>query len=269
MIQPRPVALLTDFGHRDPYVGICHGVMLRIEPALQIIDITHGVRRQDIDAGAIALAEAAPYMPEGTVFVGIVDPGVGSDRRALAIEAENGSFFVGPDNGLLAPALKESGGAVAVWEISNSAWRLEPVSNTFNGRDIFAPVGAMIAAGASPGDGGESISVDRLVSMPEPRVEWSGDAAVAPVTSIDTFGNVRLAGRLTDFGKIYRGDRVEITAGDRTRSAVAAASYAEGEPGALLLVEDSSGALTLAVRGGDAAELLGLAVGERVRISRQ
>lgn len=267
-MTPRPLAFLTDFGHRDPYVGICHGVIRREDQTIPIIDVSHGIPRQDVRAGALALADAAPFMPEQTVFVAVVDPGVGSDRRALAIETEDGAVFVGPDNGLLVPAARLRGGVRAAFEISESAWRLDPISTTFHGRDIFAPVGAKIAAGAPVVESGVAIEHDNLVEIPAPKIEWSGDAVATSVVGIDDFGNVRLAGRLRDLGSIYRGDRVEVTAGQRTVRATAAATYADGSDGSLLLIEDSTGSLSLSISGGNAAADLKISSGDAVRIRR-
>lgn len=265
----RPVALLTDFGHRDPFVGICHGVMLREDPAIRLIDIAHGIPRQDIFAGAIALADAAPFMPDDCVFFCVVDPGVGGDRRAIAAQAASGSYFVGPDNGLMHAALTAAGGAVVAVEISESPWRLEPVSSTFHGRDIFAPVAAKLACGAPLADAGSAFDETTIMALPEPKVEWSGDAVTTSVVAVDDFGNLRLAGRIGDFGRIYRGDRLEIISGDRTWQAAAAGSYSEAENGALLLIEDSTGSPTLVVNRGSAASRMGLSPGDPVRVSRR
>jgi S-adenosylmethionine hydrolase len=142
------VTLLTDYGLADEFVGVCHGVIARIAPTATIVDLTHGIPRHDVRAGALVLARALPYLPAG-VHVAIVDPEVGAERRAVAIRcAEEDRLLVGPDNGVLAPAAERFGGAVEAVDIARSPHRLEPVSATFHGRDLFAPVAAHLAAGA-------------------------------------------------------------------------------------------------------------------------
>jgi S-adenosylmethionine hydrolase len=268
-MKPRPIALLTDFGHRDPFVGICHGVILREDPTIPLIDIVHGIKRQDVAAGALALADAVPYMPADCVFVAVVDPGVGGTRRAVAVQTEDGSIFVGPDNGLLAPAIELRGGATNAYEISQTPWQLTPLSNTFHGRDIFMPVAAKLATGSPISESGEAIDPGELLRLPEPRVEWSGDAVSTSVIAVDEFGNVRLAGHFSDLGNIYRGDRLNVTAHGRSRPTRASSTYTDGDAGSLLLIEDSTGSLTLAINEGDAATELGVQTGDNVRISRQ
>ncbi len=267
-MTPRPIALLTDFGHRDPFVGICHGVILKQDPTIPIIDVVHGIPHHDVRAGALALLDAAPFMPEETIFVGVVDPGVGSDRRALAVECADGSIFIGPDNGLLVPAIVNRGGATAAFEISDSPWRLSPVSGTFHARDIFVPVAAKLAVGAPLVEAGVAIDHDKFVELPVPSVEWSGDAVATTVLAVDDFGNVRLAGRFSDLGNVFRGDRVELITNDRKLPAVAAAAYSDGTNGGLLLIEDSTGSLTIAVNRGDAARALSVSTGDRLHIRR-
>jgi S-adenosylmethionine hydrolase len=265
-VSPRPIALLTDYGERDPFVGICRAVIARVDPAIPLIDLTHGIPRQDVLAGALALADAAAYLPQQCVVLGVVDPGVGSNRRAVAIESGKGLIYVGPDNGLLMPAVDACGGATAAYEISNSPWRLEPTSKTFHGRDIFAPVAAQIAVGAAPAEAGEPLDTTDLVQMEIPRAERNGDQLTATVLSIDVYGNVRLNARAADLGGTTPGEAVEILLGGTPRQASFATTYAEGGHDALLLLEDSSGALSLAINGGDAAAALGLARGDHVRL---
>src|SRR3954471_811077 len=136
-----PISFLTDYGHADEFVGVCHGVMQRIAPGVVIVDVTHSVPRHDVTRGALTLANAMPFLPKG-VHVAVVDPGVGSKRRALALRCHDGNVLVGPDNGLLQPAAAASGGIVEALDLSDTPFRLDPVSATFHGRDLFAPVGA-------------------------------------------------------------------------------------------------------------------------------
>jgi len=144
------IAFLTDFGLQDDFVGTCHGVIKRIAPDVQIIDVTHGIEPHQVLQGALVLAATLPYMPVG-VHLAVVDPGVGSARRPLALRDQEGHVFVGPDNGLLIPAAEAGGGVVAAHELVNPEYALQPVSRTFHGRDLFAPAAAHIATGVRSG----------------------------------------------------------------------------------------------------------------------
>jgi S-adenosylmethionine hydrolase len=265
----RPVALITDFGHRDPFVGICHGVILREDPTIPIIDVSHGVERQDIRAGSSMLADAAPYMPADCVIVAVVDPEVGSNRRAVAVECERGAIVIGPDNGLLFPTINVLGGARSAYEISKSPWILDNPSNTFHGRDLFAAVAAKLAVGQPIALAGSEIGTRDLKRLPTPHVEWSGETLVTSVQDVDTFGNVRLAGHMSDVGEVFRGESLTVQAGGEEYAASTATAYSDGEPGQLLLLEDSSRSLSLAINQGSAATKLGIRVGESVRIARR
>ena len=185
------VTLLTDYGRDDDFVGVCHGVILRIAPDAEIVDITHGIDRYAVRQGALVLRNTLPYMPVG-VHVGIVDPQVGTERRALALRCGDGRLLVGPDNGLLSLAWPECGGVDAAIDITRSPHRLEPVSATFHGRDIFAPVAAQLAAGAPFEDAGEPLDTESLetVELPTPRIE--DGTLLAHALVIDRFGNVGL-----------------------------------------------------------------------------
>src|SRR6478672_2410369 len=180
------ITFLTDFGLEDDFVGTCHGVMKRIAPDAQLIDITHGIRPGRILQGALALANALPYMPAG-VHLAIVDPGVGSSRRPLALRDAEGRLYVGPDNGLLLPAAERFGGVVEAYELSSSPWRLEPVSATFHGRDVFAPVAARLAAGGELAEAGTPLEPDELVRIELPSAAIEPGALEALVTGTDSF----------------------------------------------------------------------------------
>jgi S-adenosylmethionine hydrolase len=257
---------LTDFGLRDPFVGICHAVIARVDPTILVIDLTHGIGRQDVQAGAVALADAVPFLPDDAVVVAVVDPGVGSDRRAIAVESTDGRVFVGPDNGLLTPAIALSGGATSAYEISESPWRLEPVSDTFHGRDIFSPVAARIAAGADLADGGESIDPGGLVTFDLPSTELVDGELLTAVLAVDEYGNARLAATPGDLAGVKLGDHVEIDTEDLRRQAVYARTYSEADNGDPLLLVDSTGSLSVSLNGGDAAAALRLEPGKIVRI---
>ena len=154
------ITFLSDFGLQDDFVGTCHGVIRRIAPDEAVIDITHGIEPQQILQGALVLASTLPYMPEG-VHLAVVDPGVGTERKALVLRSGDGRLYVGPDNGLLVPAAERLGGIVGAWELRNPAYRLEPVSRTFHGRDLFAPAAAHLAVGVDPSELGPALTPRR------------------------------------------------------------------------------------------------------------
>src|SRR4051812_39756332 len=164
------ITFLTDFGLEDDFVGTCHGVMKRIAPDVEIIDITHGIQPQSVLQGALVLANTLPYLPEG-VHLAVVDPGVGGDRREIAISGENGRIYVGPDNGLLVPAAEKLGGIQAAHEISNRQYALEPVSATFHGRDVFSPAAAHLARGLDIAELGPALEIDSLSRLEVPKAD--------------------------------------------------------------------------------------------------
>lgn len=241
-------------------------MILSEDQSIPIIDLTHGIARQDVRAGAVALADAAPYLPEGTVVVAVVDPGVGSDRRALAVEAENGLVFVGPDNGLLAAALEASGGAKAAFDIGNSEWRTEPVSKTFHGRDIFSPVAAKVAVGAPLVEAGVAIDHDDLVTLEQPFTEFADGELTTAVSGVDDYGNVRLAATTHDLGGLAAGSIVVLDIDGARSEAKFVETYADAADGHPALLTDSTGSLSVAINRGDAAATLGLVPGVIVRV---
>jgi S-adenosylmethionine hydrolase len=214
-----------------------------------------------VRTGARRLARALPYTPPG-VHVAVVDPGVGGPRRAVALRTRREErLLVGPDNGLLLDAAERFGGVEEAVEISESPWRLEPVSATFHGRDIFAPVAAELALGEPLADGGEPLEPDTLVRL-EPLVPRSdGDALVAHVAEVDGFGNLVLDALPTDF---YPASLTSVRAAGRP--VVVGRTFGDAEPGGLVLYADAGGALALAINGGSAAAALGLSTGEEVRL---
>ena len=167
----RPITFLTDFGLQDDFVGVCRGVIKRIAPDAEILDITHGIAPQHVLQGALVLANTLPYMPEG-VHLAVVDPSVGTERRALAVRSGDGRLHVGPDNGLLITAAEKLGGIDGAWQLANERYALQHVSRTFHGRDIFAPAAAHLALGLDPAELGPPIAPAELVrlDMPEPEV---------------------------------------------------------------------------------------------------
>ncbi|MEA2291738.1 MAG: hypothetical protein QOF17_758 [Solirubrobacteraceae bacterium] len=264
----RPVTLLSDYGLADEFVGVVHAVIARLCPDARVIDLGHGVPRQDVLAGALMLARALPYAPPG-VHLAVVDPEVGARRRAVALRtAEEDRLLVGPDNGLLVPAADRFGGIVQAVEISASPWRLEPVSATFHGRDLFAPVAARLAGGAELAEAGPPLEPDELVRLDLPTARVEDGALVVAVTGTDGFGNVVLAGTHGDLAAagLTLGRAVAARAGGRRVRGVVARTFADVARGELLLYEDAGGALALAVNGGDAAALLGVRGGDALRL---
>ena len=261
------VTLLTDYGRDDDFVGVCHGVIARISPEARIIDITHGIRRYAIRQGALVLRNTLPYLPVG-VHVAIVDPQVGTERRGLALRCADERLLVGPDNGLLSLAWEQCGGVEAAVDITRSPHRLEPVSATFHGRDLFAPVAAHLAAGAELVDAGEAIEPDSLETAQLPSARIEDGALVAHALVIDRFGNAGLnAGHEELAGTgLTLGSQVELEVGGEPYLAKYAQTFADVKPGELLVYEDAYRSLAVAINRGDAAETLSLAADVEVRL---
>ncbi len=250
------ITLTTDFGLYDPYVAVMKGVILGIAPAVTIVDITHGVPPHQIREGAYALRMAAPFFPEGTIHVVVVDPGVGGGRRPIAVKTRD-AYFVAPDNGVLGYVLEECGDFLAVHLDAPQFWQ-PSVSRTFHGRDIFAPVAAHLAMGVPFESLGTPIS--DLVMLRWPRPKRRPDGCIkGEVVHVDRFGN--LVSNIP--GEEMQGGEYVVTVDGATLSEVHA-TYAEVYPGALLALVGSRGYLEIAVREGNAAELLGVGSGEEV-----
>ncbi len=263
------ITFLSDYGLADEFVGICHGVIATICPEARVIDLTHGLARHDVRAGALILRGSLPYVPAG-VHLAVVDPDVGAQRRAVALRSADERLLVGPDNGLLWPAAEAGGGVVEAADIARSPYRLEPVSATFHGRDIFAPVAAHLAAGRSLSEVGEPCDPDELVRLELPRARRLEDGRlVAHAVYVDRFGNVQLDvehEELPDAGlKLGRGIELGLSSGT-ARGAMFVRTFADVEPGALLLYEDAARRLAVAVSHGDAARELGIGVDDEIWI---
>lgn len=261
------VTLLTDYGHDDEFVGVCHGVIARIAPDARVIDITHGVPRFDVRRGALLLRESLPFMPAG-VHVAVVDPQVGTERRAVAILCNDGRVLIGPDNGLLSLAWEQHGGVDLAVDVTRSPHRLEPVSATFHGRDLFAPVAAHLAAGSEVAEAGSPLEADSLVRIALPEPYRDGDGLVTHVLAVDGYGNVALdAGHehLAGTG-ITLGGGVEVVAPPAARDAAFVTTFADVDAGEVILYEDAARMLAIAVNRGSAAELLELAPDSEVRL---
>jgi S-adenosyl-L-methionine hydrolase (adenosine-forming) len=257
----RPIVFLTDYGLADPFVGICHGVIYRIAPDARVIDLTHAVPRQDVMRGAIELGRAIPYLPEDAVYVAVVDPGVGSARRAAAVAAGS-ALLVGPDNGVLSLAWEALGGVdQAVW-IENEDLLLTPVSRTFHGRDVFAPAAAHLAEGMALADLGPAADVQELQRLEVPAPMIAPGAIGARVTGVDGFGNVQLNAKVGDLEAAGVAEaRVLVVNGRRLPRAGTFAELPEGEPG---MIVDSAGYLSVVVNHGNAATAMRLAPGDSV-----
>jgi S-adenosylmethionine hydrolase len=260
------VTLLSDYGTADEFVGVCHGVIVRIAPDARIIDITHGIERHDVRGGALALLNALPYMPPG-IHVAVVDPEVGTRRKGVALRlGEDERILVGPDNGLLWPAAERLGGVLEAVDISASPFRLEPMAATFHGRDVFAPVAAHLARGASLADAGEAIDAGSLVRLAVPEPVIQADRVLAHVVSLDRFGNAALdlADRHLPETGLRLGRQLTIEAGGAAHDAVFTLTFADVPDGGLILYENSNGSLAVAVNRGDAARDLRLEPGTEV-----
>jgi S-adenosyl-L-methionine hydrolase (adenosine-forming) len=267
--MPPFITFLSDYGRTDDFVGVCHAVMARLAPDARVVDITHGIDRHDVRTGAMVLRNTLPYAPAG-VHLAVVDPGVGAERRALALRcAEEDRFLVGPDNGLLSLAWDRFGGPVEAVEIGRSPWRLEPVSATFHGRDIFAPVAARLAAGATLAEAGEPLDVDELIALDVSRPRAEDDGLIVHVVGIDRFGNLILDAMHEDLAGtgLRLGQQVELDLGEGdVVKAVFAVTFADVPPGGVLVYEDAYRSLALAVNRGDASRDLDLRRDHELRI---
>ena len=267
MAHFRYLSFLTDYGLEDGFVAACHGVAARIAPHATIIDVTHLVPPGDIRRGAAVLAQTVPYLPPA-VHVAVVDPGVGTDRRGVAVQA-GGSVFVGPDNGLLSWAVASSGGAARAYHLTNRELWLQQVAATFHGRDIFMPVAAHLAADAEPGATGEEIDVGDLVTLPAPERAVRGSTAEGEVLTVDRFGNIQLTITSSDATAIglRSGDAVLLQLGRRQLTVPYRDMFGAVAAGELVAYADSAGLVSIAVNGGDAAQRLGLPPGARVSMA--
>lgn len=250
----RPITLTTDFGLTDWFVGTMKGVIASIAPEIRVIDITHGIEPGDIVGGAFALAAATKFFPEGTIHVAVVDPGVGSARLAVAAQC-SGQIFVAPDNGLLSLVVPEGAGDVRIHRIENERLFLHPVSRTFHGRDVFAPVAAHLSRGLPLSEVGSPTST--IVRLALPGKRETTDGFLGEVVYVDRFGNA-----ITSISETSRACRV-VELADGTRMPVAGC-YADVPVGAPVAIFGSSGRLEIAINGGDAARTLGLRRGTRI-----
>lgn len=261
--MPRVVTLLSDFGLRDEYAGVMESVVTRVDPGIRVVHLTHGIEPQAVLQGALALAHALPYAPVG-VHVAVIDPGVGSERRAIVVGTGDDRILVGPDNGLLTFAADELGGIAAAHEIANHELFLEPVSRTFHGRDVFAPVAAHLALGMTLSEVGPPIDPDSLVRIELPPAELAQGHVRATAMAIDRFGNVALSVRGADLDRhgLATGSRIEIAAGAGRYFALRARTFADVRRGEMVVFDDSSGWAALAMNSGSIIEICDIERGD-------
>ena len=255
------ISLTTDYGLSDGFVAACHGAIARIAPDVRVIDVTHLVPPGDVARGAAVLAQTVPHLPPA-VHVAIVDPGVGTARRPVAIETPGG-LFVGPDNGLLTWAADALGGARRAVELTNAAWFAEEVSHTFHGRDVFTPVAARLAAGTDLTGAGQAIDPAGLVRLPDPVLAVGDGWVEAEVLTVDRFGNVQLAAGAEDLANL--GPQVQVGGVHATRGS----TFADAPAGGLVLYIDSADRVAVAVNGGRAAVVLGVTPGDVLRLTTE
>jgi S-adenosylmethionine hydrolase len=256
------VTLTTDFGLVDPFVGIMKGVMLGIAPTACIVDVTHGVPAQNVVAGAYALASAVRWFPRGSVHVAVVDPGVGTRRRALLVETDD-AWLVGPDNGLLSLAAPARS-VRRIFDVSRSTVRLKPVSRTFHGRDVFAPVAGALASGVAPERLGQPLRSMHRFRPPLP--QRRGGRVIGEVLWTDGFGNLSTNVAAGDLARAFRGGRLSITiAGHVVPFRPSYAGVPSGRPVAVI---NSADLVEIAVNGGSAAAHFGAGPGAAIEIRR-
>ncbi|RLE54434.1 MAG: hypothetical protein DRJ30_05200 [Candidatus Methanomethylicota archaeon] len=260
----RVITLLTDFGMKDPYVAEMKGVILNIYPQANIIDITHQVEKYNVIQGAFILASAAKYFPKGTIHVVVIDPGVGTKRKAIIIESKR-YFFVGPDNGVLTMAAKMDG-IRRIIEISAENYLGDRFSLTFHGRDIFAPVAAYLAKGVKIEELGEEI--DRIVEVKLPEPQIKGERIFGIIIYVDSFGNIITNISKEHLQKIGVERRLKATMrGEKSLELKICRAYGEVEKGEFLAIIDSFNLLEISMNQGNAAEKLKVKSGEKIEIT--
>ena len=267
------VSLLTDYGTVDEFAGVVHAVIRDIAPHVTVIDLTHQIAPFDVRAGSLTLARCITYVPSGVVMA-VVDPGVATNRRAVAIEVAGGSgVVIGPDNGLLAPAVAMAGGAERAVELANPEYRLPTPGATFAGRDIFAPAAAHICNGVELDELGPEVDTMSLLPATVPLPREDGEALMTEVLWVDRFGNCQLNVGPDDLPEAWTGD-VQVRVMSPTdpgsgavRRAARVDSFAAIGPGQAGLVLDSYGMLAVCLNRRSAAEELGLIAGDQVQLA--
>lgn len=258
---------MSDFGLTGDFVGTCKGVILSIAPQATVVDIDHSIPEFQVVRGAEVLQHATRYMPKDAIYLAVIDPGVGTGRRAIAVATRSGTYMTGPDNGLLIPAAEALGGISDAVLLNNPRYHIQPVSNTFHGRDIFAPAAAYLAAGTELAQLGEEVDVDSLVRVGLPGIQKeSGDKViVAEIIDIDRYGNARLSAIQDELDMQY-GTRLRVRIGEDEMDVRYVPTFGSSKAGDLVLVPDSHRRLSLAINKGNAAHALLLNVTAKVRL---
>ncbi len=259
------ISFLSDYGIKDELVGVVKSVIRTIAPDVAVIDVTHDIEPHDVRSAGLALARSVQYLAPGVVLA-VVDPGAGTDRKGIVIEVADGAaYLVGPDNGVLAPAVSIVGGATGAVVLDNPAYRLPPVGSTFDGRDIFGPAAAHLCAGVPMDELGTRIDPSQLIPGVLPVSQVADDGAIsAEVLWVDRFGNLQLNVDPADIEAW--GDTIEVAGGRVTRSAVRVSAFAEVPTGSLGILVDSYGLLTIVVDRSSAAFELELGEGDSVTL---
>lgn len=251
------IAFLSDYGLDDEFVGVCHGVIFGIAPKARVVDVHHNILRQDIGHGAVVLEQTAPFLA-GCVHLCVVDPTVGSGRRAVAIETSWGDVFIGPDNGLMIPTAHAAGDMVRAINITDERFMLTPVSRTFHGRDIFAPASAHIANGVDVRELGPEIPLDELIPFEIPKAWVHDDHIHAEILQVDRFGNLQFnfGWEMLEEVKLHEHAKIELRVEGNRVNVPVRGTFADVDQGEFVFVEDSYRHISLAVYQGDAAASL-------------
>lgn len=260
----RPIIFLTDYGTQDEFVGVCHAVMARIAPDAHVVDLTHAVPRQDVGRGAMILSRAIAYLPDDAVVVAVVDPGVGSERRAIAVLTPSGVVLIGPDNGLLSTSWEVLGGVADAREILADDVVLAPVSQTFHGRDVFAPAAAHLATGMAFEALGPALDPGSLAVHESPSAMVTPGAIGARVMGVDGFGNVQLNVEAEHLAAA--GITGSVKVGEHILPFVQI--FADLPDAGMGAIVDSQGFIALVVNKGSASEALTLREGDTVILER-
>ncbi len=260
----RLIAILTDFGGRDPYVGVMKGVIKNINPSAEFIDITNNVSRHSILAGAFALYTSYRYFPQETVFLVVIDPGVGTKRKPILVKTKN-YYFIAPDNGVLYPTVVDDGIEKIIW-LKNKDYFLERISETFHGRDIFAPSTAYVSKGVDIEDMGERIDLKDIVKLELIHYETQAERIRFRVNYIDVFGNV-ITSVPNEILSLQENSKLKLYLGRRELPVRVVRTYAQGKKGELLILYGSQGFLEIAINQGDASKYLGINIGDQMILS--
>jgi S-adenosylmethionine hydrolase len=267
-MDQRHVCFASDYGYADDFAGTCRAVIARVAPQVRVIDVTHGMPQRDVLAGALILRNTLRYTPDRSVHLTVVDPGVGGPRRPVALRSAGDRLFVGPDNGLLTLAAEADGGVTEAHVLTAEELWLSPLSATFHGRDVFAPVAARLAAGLELQAVGLQADPAALVRLdvPEPHVIDGG--LVARALLVDRFGNVALNVDADGLTAAALGDVVEVLTGGERYLAQVATTFSAVRASDILVLVDSYDQVSVAVNAGSATQVLGLRAGDEVTLRR-